>query len=561
MARNFTGLTDRYLTMALQGTGVLDVAGIFGDIEWHEAANQRITRCRENWSFYKGDQFNNDTVDGVRKTVLNYTRRIVDQSCDWMFARPITLQAIPGCEASRDLLAHFFRKNYFDLVLYQAGQMGAVTGDAFIQTTVSSHRLNPETMELEEQPFKDWKILIRCLDSAHCFPLYDPSNWEEMKAILIQYPILPHSGLRFVDNSIRESSLALYSCYITDTTIKEYINQRLVSERENSLGEIGVTHIPNYVVAKSAFGLGDVDVIKNLNEDFNEVATDLRETVDYFAKPTVLIFGARSGLLAKSTGRTWCLPKDARVETLHASAELDWAVKYLEFLKQSMFDLSGTPKDSLGATQPVPSTNQVGTDIAYLPGTDKRLRKVLTYSKGVGMVGECVLRTAENVLEIDIKSAVADENRRHEVKVSFASPIPRDEGELTDVCMKQVQMGAESKHGAVVRIHGADAASAKALEIVADERETLVVGAEAAKGAAGMPQNLRAVSLGSLGTFTEAGRAFTAQDQTLVQFGEVISQLAQQVSQIAGAVEQLKTSGMEAPEEAQAPENPQEQGG
>ena len=56
-----------------------------------------------------------------------------------------------------------------------------------------------------------------------------------------------------------------YTEVITETAIEEYINDELIRNDPNVMGEIPIVHIPNTPVASSPWGLSDIQDIISLN--------------------------------------------------------------------------------------------------------------------------------------------------------------------------------------------------------------------------------------------------------------------------------------------------------
>jgi len=538
---DFMGLTDKYLDAALFGSSILDVSRMQSD-EWQEMAVQRLDRYRENWMFYKGDQFVQYMADGERKSVLNYCRKVADKSTDWLFATPFEVVSPPGNEAASLMVESVFRANRMALQAYYGGQMGAVTGDCFFQVTLNTHEIDAYSGERIQIPFDQWQIRIRRLDSSHVFPVFSSDDPHRMEACLIQYPISASAPIvSRIDPRAAEakSRRALYSIFITPTEVREFINHEETdwSPFPNLLGEIGVVHIQNLALAKSSFGFSDLDGIKELCEDLNTVVSNIRQIIDNHANPITILYGARVGQLVRGPNKLWGLPEKARVEILKLEGELTAAVAFTDMLKDEISVHSDTPRSALQTPPSVGNTTKAAIDMVFLPLTEKTLRKHLTYGDGLARLGGIVLRALERIFLLDLRSYVAYPQRRYDLKIKFGSPIPENEIEKLEVTRQKLELGLESKYSSLVNL-GVEDVRKKIVEILADEREKLVVDAERGKAAQGMIPNLRALSLGSLAIGGDLVEIFEADDEIFEQTAQIAKDLQDSLTQLQVAQQQ-----------------------
>ena len=66
-----------------------------------------------------------------------------------------------------------------------------------------------------------------------------------------------------------------------------------------------------------------------------------------------MITGAKVPQLEKGAKKTWFLPKDARVETLQSTWQLEHMLSYMEVVKRGMHEMTGVPEQALGQVQPI----------------------------------------------------------------------------------------------------------------------------------------------------------------------------------------------------------------
>ena len=123
----------------------------------------------------------------------------------------------------------------------EIGQLGAVSGDVFVKVAY-------------EQPFVDaaglpheGRIRILPLNPAFCFPEFHPHDRTRMIRFKLKYKFwgTAQDGTRQV---------MTYVELMTEDMIEEYINDELIDQRPNPIGEIPIAFCPNFSVASSPVG-------------------------------------------------------------------------------------------------------------------------------------------------------------------------------------------------------------------------------------------------------------------------------------------------------------------
>lgn len=514
--KEFIGLTDKYLESAIAGEDVLDVTGTFFSDHQRDFTQNRLANYKRNWKYYNGQHFKNMSIDGKQKLVINLLRPIVNKSVDWLFTHGFKITAPPGNEAVIPLLDIVWNANQRDMMLWEHGQMGAVTGDAYLYVSVEDRDSEGKPLPLDNQ-----RVVIRNLNSAYVHPVYDEVDSREMLACLIQFPTLQNR--RFVPSLNQASGRpgGVYSIIITRDTIVEYWNRDEIpnSKRENFLGRVPVVHTRNIAIANSFFGQSDIDDIIPLNESLNSVANNIDDIIAYHAAPTTVIMGARASQLERGANKVWSgLPKDAKVQNLALEGELDASVSHFESIKLAIHELSNTPESSLGKVQQISNTSAAALEVQYLPLIEKTRRKYLTYGSTIAQVNEIVLQILDQRFGIRIGGMVGDKARMFETYIEFKSPLPQDKKLQVDLIAAKLKEGLESKAGALRTLEETDIPR-KTLEILMDKRQQLAEDIERAAAAAGVKvPNLSVVNLGSLaGAQPELENVFQAQDDAIAE--------------------------------------------
>jgi hypothetical protein len=182
---------------------------------------------------------------------------------------------------------------------------------------------------------------------------------------------------------------------MTEDAIEEYINDELIDQRPNPIGEIPVAFCPNYPVASSPWGLGDINDIIPLNREYNEKATEISDIINYHVAPVTVITGAKASNLEKGARKVWAIGnKDAKVQNLELQTNFTGPLGYMELLKQSMHEFMGVPAAALGTLQPISNTSGVALAIQYQPLMLKHERKKIQYIPLFQRINELVIKHA-----------------------------------------------------------------------------------------------------------------------------------------------------------------------
>lgn len=277
-----------------------------------------------------------------------------------------------------------------------------------------------------------------------------------------------HGNTYWTGNTSLEGTRQVYTYteIMTDNVIEEYINDELIDSRPNPLGIIPVVHIPNTRVSGSPWGLSDCHDVIGLNRNFNEVATDIADIINYHAAPVTVIVGAKTSQLEKGPRKVWGgLPKDAKVFNLEGGAQgLDSGLKYLELLKLSMHEMVGIPETALGQMQPISNTSGVALSIQFQPLMNRWYQKTVLYREGMERVNEVILRyiawkepwalewnESYGVPPKPGQLAVLDpqDPATYRSIVHFMNPLPLDKLIALNEIQAKIAMGLESKEGAL----------------------------------------------------------------------------------------------------------------
>lgn len=438
------------LTISISPLGLVELAD-----EEFEVHGPRLNRYSLNWAMYLGHHYAYKREAGEPQVVLNYYRTMVDYLSRFTFGRGVHFRSPKATEAIvPDRLERVWEQDNDKMqILLEMGQQGAVSGDCFVKVAYE------EAWEDSAGRIHPGRVRILPLNASFCFPEFHPHDRSRLLRFKLKY--------RFWGTSMEGTrQVFTYTEILTDDYIEEYINDEMIDQRPNPLGTIPVVHIPNLPVSGSPWGLSDAHDIIAINRQYNEIATDLADIVNYHAAPVTVIVGAKTSGLEKGPKKVWGgLPKDSQVFNLEGGFQgLDGGLKYLEVLKRSMHEIMGIPETALGQVQPISNTSGVALSIQYQPLMNRYSQKVAQYGRGIERINELVMLTLavkepETFLynpETDgpIKPGQYDrldpqDPLTYVTYSHFPPPLPLDKLVVLNEVQMMMGMGLESKEGAL----------------------------------------------------------------------------------------------------------------
>lgn len=411
-----------------------------------------------NWAFYLGYHWAQRPDLGEPQLTFNWTRALSDFTTNFVFGKGVGFRSpdSTGAIVPSRLQRIWEKDNKKDSLLWEMGSMGSVTGDSFVKVAYEESWTDPSGMP------HPGRVRILPLNSAFCFPEWHPHDRKRLIRFKLKY--------RFWGTTMEGTrQVFTYTELLTENHIEEYVNDELIDQRDNPLGEIPIVHISNMPIASSPWGMPDIADITVLNRTYNEVATDITDIVNYHAAPVTVVIGARASNLEKGTHQTWSIPnKEARVENLLFDPRgIEEAIKLLDVLKRAMHEMTGVPVTALGEEQAISNTSGVALAIQYQPLMNRFKLKATQYGEGFAEVNRLALKTLfmkepetlvynpewdpplrdDQLPMLDPMDPVTYENTVH-----FQPPLPVDQLVKLNELMVKMQLGLESKRGALVEL-------------------------------------------------------------------------------------------------------------
>lgn len=348
------------------------------------------------------------------------------------------------------------RDNRKEQLFWTVGNLGSVSGDAFVKVAYEPGYMDPAGNEHRG------RVRLLAINPAFCFPEWAPHDQERMIRFKLKYRFWATApeGTRQVYT---------YTEIITDDIIEEYVNDQLIRQNPNPLGEIPVVHIANKPAASSPWGLSDIQNIISLNREYNEKATEVSDIINYHVAPVTVVTGAKASNLERGANKMWgILQPDAKVYNLEGGADgLPPALEFLALLKTAMHEMTGVPANALGEAQAISNTSGVALQIQYFPLMMAYGLKTTQYGYGWKQIMRFALKTLfleePETLVFDPNTAGLIEDPEvqmpvlnpadpttYDLDIVWAPPLPVDTVIALNEIMMKMQLGLESKRGALL---------------------------------------------------------------------------------------------------------------
>jgi hypothetical protein len=496
--RPFAGRNDYYgntflnrgpepgsLLEALAGIAPFDVTpnGLFSGA-FRDAAIARLNRYRLGWMFYKGEQWGEPyDSEGEKKPVINFCKKVVDTAVDWFVADGWSNGSPSGNEEIAELCNAVWDYNSRLKITERLLQFGAVTGDSFLYVT-----LQTKDGQGNELPPDKLKVRLMPLDPAHCFPIWNPINSEEMLACLVQFPMTVEG----------QADPSVFSLLITPNKWISWLDQDKQAEGPNPFGMVNVVHFSNLMLADSLFGQSDIHQIIPLNEEYNSLMYSVRRVIKYHGEPTTVVFGAKLGDMERGSKKIWSnLPVEARVENLELQTDLVAINAHLDRLERLICVMSNTPRVVMDSTDArLSNTSGLAMQMTFQPLIEKTRKRQTPFAQALVDTNVLVL-VGHQILGYDLTELVDDPETMMVTKPLFSSPLPRDEQAELDAATKKRAIGVWSRAEAIRKLSGVDDHRRLVLELAADDRFDLAMAYETQRANSGQLPNFSAAFLSS----------------------------------------------------------------
>lgn len=182
--------------------------------------------------------------------------------------------------------------------------------------------------------------------------------------------------------------------------------------------------------------------------------------------PVTVIIGAKASNLEKGAKKVWAIGnKDASVQNLQMETNFAGILGYMELLKQAMHEMTGVPATALGMMQPISNTSGVALSVQYQSLMQRYQLKKIQYSSLFRRINELVMlhlaiKEPQSLLFNPILSPIPPKPTQYleldpQDPLTYAStvhwpdPLPMDVALKLNEIMAKMQLGLESKRGAL----------------------------------------------------------------------------------------------------------------
>lgn len=409
----------------------------------------RLIEIREYWDFYEGYHWEGIEDFDKPQITKNYCRPFVDKFVAFEFGLGFIVKSLCDINQEEQPITNFLNnvwddnnKNKFAIEL---GQVKSITGDGWISVKYE----DPKDLI---DPFKDYekgRIRLTVLPTEIVFPEYDQHDKDKILKLTLAYPIERESNVSGIFRKTKFKQI-LYRQVWTIDTIEEYHGHELISSIPNPYGIIPFVHIPNTPVVGRTKGISDLADLVSLNTELNLKTSDVSEILDYHASPVTVVYGAKISSLEKGANKMWGgLPKDARIQNLSLDSDLQASVTYIDGLKTAMHEVGRVPEGALGGSQAISNTSGVALHFVNLPLIEKTRTKRLSSIEGLIKVNKLIL-----LLGLHHNMITRPEGAKDFFKtdVDFPDTLPKDELILLQQLQMEMQLGLESRRGAMKKL-------------------------------------------------------------------------------------------------------------
>jgi len=388
---------------------------------------RRIMKEFEHWKMYKGKHWRTRRPEGEPQVTANYCRAFVDKGVAFLMGKGFSIKTKnEAMNVTKPVLDEVWDDNNRELLGLDMGQSGGVTGNTWVKVTVE--HFDPDTQPDKYEEYPKGRIRLIVLPSYSTFPTWDGHDKDTMVRCKIIYPI--HVEREKPDGSI-DRETHIFREEITRDRIREYLDNELIEERENPIGEIPVIGIKNLPVSGEPFGASDIEDIVPLQHEFNAKTTDVSDIINYHAAPITVIFGAKAKDLQKGARKVWAgLPKDGKVENLELQTDLSASLNYIELIRTAMFELASMPEDAFGKDMNISNTSGIALHIRNQPLIELTRTKWVTYGEGIRKINKMIIKFAKLIEHPSFKQDEFDKlpaNAKYWTEAEFPNPLPKDE--------------------------------------------------------------------------------------------------------------------------------------
>ena len=491
----------------------------------------RIILYAKFWEAFRYDNIHLDSGKELKNVNVNLAKAFVDRSVDFLFGKPFSVYAPENYSKLMAPVINYINKKVgIELFALEVGINGSVCGDSFVKVfwdeniqcsrfqlldsskTFVKYKTSDRSRSVLEEAVITWDGYAVCPDGIEREVLFKEVWTDEYKRVFFEYIKSDKKTIKHYPEKLFKQ---LFKFSDVDQPSDDSVEEVLVSEVANDLGFIPIVHFKNQIIPLEIYGRSDIADIVDLNFNLNEAVTQFLDSVKYHGSPITLIFGAKIGNLRRGPNKIWSgFPKDAKVDQLGGTQNFPALNDLIEQLQDFAYLVSSIPEVSSGLFQNISNATGVALQVQYLPLIGLTRRKRLAYEAGFVQLYEYALKLLDRNLNLDLQKRVNDYvalrnqieelritkeievaettdtrlddlialeddmvfklyselayNPFYKVEIKWGEFLPRDSMQELQEIQMELEMGIESKKGAMRR-RGIKDIDAKFKEIEEDK--------------------------------------------------------------------------------------------
>ena len=288
-----------------------------------------------NKDFYYGKQEQSLSLvnDDQLPVILNLTKPVIAKRSSMLYSMK-PLREMEGPPESVAALEQIYKDNNIDALLGSADLCSELTGSALLLPT------DDEEM--------DGGIRLRMYDASAVSVVANEDRPEMADAVsicrLVQR-IVASPGNPLAQPQVQ--TVLKQQIWTTDS-VTTYDGNQLISTETNELGFIPFVNFKGEEVHDQYLGHAPGLTIRMLNEDFNQLLTDLSFMIRMQAATPIAVSGwSGDGQVSIHPGRAFSLPAGATAEVMKTEPKIEEVLGLIKFLEEKMYETSSVPKVSV----------------------------------------------------------------------------------------------------------------------------------------------------------------------------------------------------------------------
>lgn len=419
-----------------------------------------LPKYLSNNNAYEGQHqvlFREGQLNGIENhIVINFQKQIIDTAHNYLLAKPITYKS--KCNEDDVELVNT------DEFIKRLGEIFDKNDEHFHTSSVLKHT------SILGDGYEYWyidtagEIKVMEIPAFEGMAIYSAKT-RELEAFLRVYEV---EEIGADGSSSKYHNIEFYDdTEITYYTYRDGVVYLDTSMAENPkphyMGEVPIVHFANNKQITKEFGQSDLKDVETMIANYEEVVSDLADTIQYHASPYYVLENAMMDteqMEEVHKSKMFMLPEEAKLSYLTWQQDINAIQFHLDLLKKNILEVSNTPDLSADA-----NTNLSGVAIKMkFAGADlKANNKEIEYKKGLKKRIRLIAKLL-NLLENTAYTA-------SKVDILFNRNIPQNLNEIADTISKF--NGIVSKETLLAQVPFVDDVEAERLRLEAENSSSM----------------------------------------------------------------------------------------